>query len=774
MRKRIPHCAHWGAFWVVTEDGRIVDIEPFAEDQAPSPMIQAVRDWMDPRVRIDRPMVREGWLEGRGRSDGAGRGRERFVPVAWDDAARIVADEIDRVAVGHGSDSIFAGSYGWTSAGRFHHVQTLVRRLLNLKGGYTGHRDTYSYAAGAVIARHVLGSDDDYIGAGATLDTVTDHGEVLLIFGALSPRTGQVESGGLAKHVIEERLAAIKARGVRIVHISPRRDDVPHWLGAEWWPIIPGTDSALLLALAGEVVASGLHDGEFLARCCSGSERFLAHLAGGRGAPRKDAQWAAGITGLGADAIRELAATVARRRTFISMSWSLQRALHGEQPWWAAVALAAVTGQIGLPGGGVGFGFGSTGGTGMNATLVRPPAMSQGSKPNSSFIPVARIADMLLAPGEPFSYEGRTYAYPDIRLIYWAGGNPFHHHQDLNRLERAWQRPETIIVQEPLWTATARRADIVLPATTSLERNDLCGNRRSDRIFAMQKAVEPLGEARSDFDILRTIADRLGVEAAFSEGRDEMAWIRALYGLSATDAVERMRTAMPSFEDFWQAGSAAVPVRSGYVHLARFRADPGRHPLATESGRIVLHSELLARLGYADCPPVPSWIEPAEWVGGSGSRRHPFHLITAQPAARLHSQIDYGAVSRADKVGGREAVTLHPGDAARLGLRAGDTAILSNDRGRCLAGVRLSGDIRPGVAVLPTGAWLDQVQTSDGLVDNAGNPNVLTLDRPSSAFSGGCSAHSCLVAIARYDGNLPPPGLPPAPASAVGPAAGGV
>lgn len=80
---------------------------------------------------------------------------------------------------------------------------------------------------------------------------------------------------------------------------------------------------------------------------------------------------------------------------------------------------------------------------------------------------------MLLNPGAPFTYEGKSYTFPDPPSCHWAGGNPFHHHQDLGRLTSAWARPETAIVQELNWTATAERADIVLPATSTLERNDV-------------------------------------------------------------------------------------------------------------------------------------------------------------------------------------------------------------------------------------------------------------------------------------------------------------
>ncbi|KAB7548373.1 molybdopterin-dependent oxidoreductase, partial [Verminephrobacter sp. Larva24] len=270
--------------------------------------------------------------------------------------------------------------------------------------------------------------------------------------------------------------------------------------------------------------------------------------------------------------------------------------------------------------------------------------------PNAPFIPVARIADLLLHPGDSFTYEGKVLRYPDTRLVYWAGGNPFHHHQDLNRLRRASARPETIIVQEPMWTATARRADIVLPATTSIERNDIAGNRRSSHLIAMQKAIKPLGQARSDYDIFRAIAQRLGVEAAFSEGRDEMDWLRHLYEATREDVARRFQQQMPDFDTFWAEGAAEVPTRPHFTCLQSFRADPGAHPLNTESGRIVLWSQALEALGFDDCPPHPAWIEPAEWLGAAGAgERNALHLISRQPEGKLHSQLDDAPASMAAK-----------------------------------------------------------------------------------------------------------------------------
>lgn len=450
MIKRIPHCSHWGAYTILVEDDRIVGVEPFEHDPAPSPIIHSIGEWAKPDRRVLSPMVREGWLEKRENSDRSARGRERFVPVSWDEATSLVAGEIRRVADLHGNASIFAGSYGWTSCGRFHHSSSLLKRMLNLVGGFTRHVDTYSIAAGPVILRHTLGDEGACGGQANTLDTIAEHTETLVVFGALSPRTAQNEAGGIAVHSLEDNLRRIADRGVRVILVSPLRDDIPDWVNAEWWPIRPNTDTALMLGLAGEILRAGRQDDEFLARCTSGFDRYRAYLHGSADGAPKDADWAAAITGLDAGLIRQLAHQLVETRSMLTVSWSLQRAHHGEQPFWAALGLASLIGQIGLPGGGVGYGYASLGGVGAAINLGKSPAISQLRRPIDSFIPVARISDMLLNPGATFTYQGEERTYPDTRLVYWAGGNPYHHHQDINRLSEAWSRPETIIVQQAL------------------------------------------------------------------------------------------------------------------------------------------------------------------------------------------------------------------------------------------------------------------------------------------------------------------------------------
>src|SRR5207302_2753812 len=142
------------------------------------------------------------------------------------------------------------------------------------------------------------------------------------------------------------------------------------------------------------------------------------------------------------------------------------------------------------------YALGSTSHTGKPPLAVPLPTMPTGRNSISDFIPVARIADLLLHPGAAFDYNGQRLAYPEIELVYWGGGNPFHHHQDLNRLRRAFGRPSTVVVHEPFWTATARHADIVLPSTTTLERNDIGAAREDDLLVAMRQVKAPHARSR--------------------------------------------------------------------------------------------------------------------------------------------------------------------------------------------------------------------------------------------------------------------------------------
>jgi biotin/methionine sulfoxide reductase len=364
---------------------------------------------------------------------------------------------------------------------------------------------------------------------------------------------------------------------------------------------------------------------------------------------------------------------------------------------------------------------------------------------------------MLLNPGGTYDFNGRRLTYPDIRLVYWCGGNPFHKIQDLNRLLHAWQKPETIIIHEPWWTPAARRADIVLPCATTLERNDIGAAPRDRFYFAMQKAIEPVGEARTDYEIYSALAERLGFGAQFTAERSEQQWLRHLYDLARDQAAKR-NVDMPSFDAFWSAGHVEFPVPDDPpVLLAAYRNDPQAHPLRTPSGRIELFSETIAAYGYDDCLGHPVWLEPAEWLGSEQTMVYPLHLLSNQPRTRLHSQLDCGQVSRSAKVAEREPVWLHPDDAADRDIHTGDVVRIYNDRGACLAGAVVTDAIRPGVIQLATGAWFDPLDPAEiGSLDKHGNPNVLTLDKGTSKLAQCSIAQTTLVEVERFDGEPPP------------------
>jgi biotin/methionine sulfoxide reductase len=758
-----PTTSHWGAFSVRVEPDGGLSVLPHPADPAPSPLLGNVAGAQRHRTRIARPAIRRGWLDG-GPGPSARRGREPFVEVDWDEALDLLAAELVRVRGEHGNEAVFGGSYGWASAGRFHHAQSQVHRFLNLYGGFTSSRNSYSLGTSLVVLPHLVGDADAVLRAGSSWPTIIENTELIVAFGGIPAKNVFVTPGGVTRHGTPGALAELGERGVRVALISPLRADLPATVDAEWYPLIPATDVALMLGLAHTLLVEGLHDRAFLDRYTVGFEEFAAYLSGGSDGVAKDADWAAGICGIDAERIRTLARRMAASRTLVTVTWSLQRIQHGEQPVWAALTLAAMLGQIGLPGGGFGHGYGSMGDVGDNGPQARVPYLPQGSNPVETFIPVARISDLLLNPGVEYDYDGARYTYPDIRLVYWAGGNPFHHHQDLGRLRRAFARPDTIVVHEPYWTASARQADIVLPTTTTLEREDFGSGRRDTHLIAMHRALDPLGEARDDYAILADLAGRLGFAAEFTEGRSARQWIEHLYDAWRGRQLAEGR-AVPDFTDFWAAGQYELPAGPSHFTLfERFRADPEGAPLKTPSGRIELVSETVRGFGYPDCPGHPVWIEPDEWLGAPdaafGTGRLPLHLIANQPSTRLHSQLDVGAVSQASKVAGREAIRIHPADAAARGISGGEVVRVFNDRGACLAGAVLTEELRPGVVQLPTGAWFDPLW-EPGAPDDAvlcvhGNPNALTADVPSSRLSQGCTGQHALVEIERFAGPPPP------------------
>lgn len=745
--KRYPHLAHWGAFTAVVEDGKLIRCEPFASDPAPSAMLDSIVPLVYSDKRIRRPAVRRSWLQQRENSDGALRGKEDFVEVDWDVALDLVAQENQRVRDRYGADGLFAGSYGWSSAGRFHHARSQVRRFYFSGGGAVDQQGNYSWGAAQFFLPYVIGTFQPLTGKVTEWRSVLEHCNIFLAFGGLALKNAQVASGGAGYHSLEPALRQLAEKKIPVINISPMRDDCPAFLGAEWIPIRPNTDVALMLALGNEIQRQGADDTAFLQRYCVGYDALRHYLVGERDGVPKTPEWASAITGIPAERIRRLAQQLIGVRSFITCAYSVQRAHRGEQPYWMMIALSAMLGQIGLPGGGFSFGHGSMNGVG-NERIATPAPESPSVKNPGRAIPVARIADMLLNPGQSYTFKGETHRYPEIHLIHWAGGNPFHHHQQLNRLVEGWRKPATVIVQDIVWTPAAQMADIVLPVTTTLERNDLGGSSRDRHLFAMHQAIVPQHQARNDYAIFSELAERLGYGGAFTQGRDEQAWLKALYEecRGRQQGVE-----WPEFGEFWQRGHLDVPQgEKPFVFFDAFRNSPEQHPLQTPSGKIELYSDTIARYGYEDFAPHPEWRPPVEWLGAETAERWPLHFISIQPSDRLHSQLAATPQVAANKTAGKETLYMHPQDANARGIVDEQQVEVFNARGRIYAGVRVTEGVAPGVVIMSTGAWFDPGFGQKGwhAVEQSGNANVLTLDIGTSPLTQGPNAMSCLVDVA--------------------------
>ena len=746
---------HWGTYRAKVKNGKVEELVGWEHDKDPSPIAQGIVDVLDGPTRIDKPMVRKSWLE---RGPGANnnlRGVEPFIAVSWDKAEELVANEINRVKEKHGNSSIFGGSYGWASAGRFHHAQSQLHRFLNCVGGYTRSKFTYSFAAAEAMVPHILGSYRAYLDTCTSWESIKKNTEIFICFGGVPIKNGQISQGGTGHHYQKENLIESAKSGIEFINISPLKSDLINEVNGEWIAARPNTDTALMLGLAHTIYSEGLCDTDFLNKYTEGFDKFLPYLLGKNDGIEKSAEWASAICNISVSKIKEIATKISKKRSMISVSWSLTRQDHGEQPFWMAIMLASMIGQIGLPGGGFGFGYSATNFIGGQFKVLPGAAFPQTENEIENFIPVARISDLLLNPGKKFDFNGKSYVYPDTKIVYWAGGNPFHHHQDLNRLIKAWEKPDTIISNEWCWNTLAKRSDIVLPCTTPLERTDIMMTPRDQFVVSMDKIIEPYGQSKNDFEIFANIAKKMGIEKKFTEGKSQDDWQEWIYKQTFDKAVAA-NIEIPKYEKFreqkwFKINDPTEPT----IMLKDFREDPKKNPLNTPSGKIEIFSKTVANFNYDDCPGHPVWLEPCEWLG-KVNKKYPLHLISNQPKNKLHSQMDHGRYSKSFKVNEREPLEINPTDANKRNLKNGDVVKIFNERGSCLAGIKITEEVMRGVVQMSTGAWYDpENPTQDGSMCKHGNPNVLTPDKGTSKLGQGPIAHSCLIEIEKYNNTLP-------------------
>ncbi|NJB67565.1 anaerobic dimethyl sulfoxide reductase subunit A [Desulfobaculum xiamenense] len=695
--------------------------------------------------RLKYPMLRVG-----------ARGEGKFRRASWDEALDLLAARLREAIDTWGNESVYlnvgTGNWGAVLSNSCSSGAPTISRLMNCLGGHLRSYGTYSYAMLEAALPYTYG------GAWVDGNPITDvaHSELAVFFGN-NPATTRM--GGLG--VSHDLARALRRSGTRLIVIDPRHSDTAATFADEWIPIRPGTDAALVSALAHVLITENLVDHDFLATHTIGydedsmpdgvpaGQSYRSHILGlGPDRTAKTPGWAEAITGIPAERIVRLAREIgAAKPCYIAQGWSLQRQANGEQNCRAVCMLPILTGNVGIRGGNTGAreGFFTMPFAGF-PTLDNPVAASI---PCFMWTEAVRRGHEMTATTD--GVRGVDKLPSDIRFIWnFAGNCLINQHSDANRTARILvdeTKCRTIVVIDNVMTASARFADILLPGVTNLEEDDFALSDYATDIgyviFA-RKAVEPLFESRSIYDICAAVAKRLGVGEAYTEGRDRAGWLAHLYEES-----RRLLPGLPErMDDAFDTGIFRMrDPEAPRVPYAAFRRDPVANPLDTPSGRIEIFSKRLWDLGKTwqlgpdeRIPGLPEYVPAWEGVEDPLRRTYPLQLIGHHPRQRTHSTGDNVDWLRRIE---RQELWMNPADAALRGIAQGDMVRVFNARGAVLIPARVTPRIAPGVLSLPEGAWYAPAQ--DG-ADTGGCINVLTTQRPSPLAKGN-PQHTNLVQV---------------------------
>ena len=765
--------SHWGAFRAHIYAGKVQEIKPLELDKNPTEMLNGIKGIIYSPSRVRYPMVRLDWLK-KHKYSAETRGNNRFIRVTWDEALDLFYRELERVQKDYGPWALHAGQTGWNQTGAFNNCTAHMQRAVGMHGNFITKVGDYSTGAGQTILPYVLGSTEVYA-QGTSWSEILDNSDNIILW-ANDPVKNLQVGWNCETHESYKYLAQLKekvAKGeINVLSVDPVKNKTQRYLENDHLYINPMTDVAFMLAVAHVLYNENLYDKKFIETYCLGFNEFIQYVQGEtKDKVVKTPEWASEICGVKADKIREFARMLVNGRTQILMGWCIQRQEHGEQPYWAAAVVAAMVGQIGLPGGGISYGhhYSSIGvpSTGFAGPGGFPRNLDQGMKPkwdNNDFngysrtIPVARWIDCLLEPGKEINYNGGKVKLPDFKMMVISGNNPWHHHQDRNRMKKAFKKLQTVVTVEFAWTATCRFSDIVLPACTQWERNDIdvYGSYSSKGLIAMHRLVDPLFQSKPDFQIMSELTQRYGRRDEYTRGMSEMEGIESLYN-DCRDA-NKGKFEMPEFAEFWEKSVLDFGEGQPWVRHADFRNDPEINPLGTPSGFLEITSRKIGRYGYEHCQEHPMWFEKTERShGGPGSDKHPYWLQSCHPDKRLHSQMCESEEFRATyAVQGREPIYINPADAKVKGIKDGDLVRVFNDRGQLLAGAVLTDSYPRGVVRIEEGAWYGPLNEKEGAICTYGDPNTLTMDIGSSELAQATSANTCIVDFEKFTGKVPP------------------
>lgn len=643
------------------------------------------------------------------------RGSGEFVRVSWDEALDTVARELIRVRDTYGNASILHFC-SMCDPHTLHHVQTF-NRLLCQFGGYTKPWGTISDEGRNFAAGMTYGTRPAEHGAEEYADAK------LVIMSGWNP---VVTHQGTA---FPMALARAKEAGTRFVCVEPRYTESVAAFADQWIPIRPGTDAALFIAMAYVIINENLNDRPFTDAYAVGFDKFSDYVLGQEDGVKKTPGWAETITGVPAGTITDLAREYASTKpAILNTGRAAGRAAFGEQYHRAASALEAITGNVVIkrsrP-----YGPRVSRGT---ARIPSPPnQVEMGMPPRWNALPYrtagtnssARVNVNLFTDA---ILKGKAGGYAaDYKFLWLSNTNYLNQLGEVNKAIEAFKELEFILVTEQFMTASAKFADIVLPVCTFLERNDIRGAWGGGYAL-LNKAIEPLGESKSQLQICEALAPKLGI-TDYNDKSDEE-WVRFMVA-EISEQID-----FPDYDTLRKQGPYKIKFDKPDALSDEDPADikdSEQEAFATPSGKIEIYSQMVADMNHPQIPAIPKYIETWESLSDPLAEKYPLQLITPHFNRRAHSQFDNLLWLRELQP---QTVAVSTLDAESRGIKDGDMVRVFNDRGEMIIPADVTERIIPGTVAVPQGAWYDPDENG---VDRGGCSNMLTknVTSPGGAFA---------------------------------------